>query len=75
MQVSTALLGLRQRNNYPGNVMFPWLKVPPSSGANGGPPGLFETFSASHESSSNVVEILKGSKLKAQAMVDAAIKV
>lgn len=75
MQVSSALLDLRQRNTYPGNDLLPGLKAPVSSATHGSLPGSFDNFSIPQDSGSSVVEIVKGSTIKAQTMVDAAIQV
>ncbi|PON37845.1 Protein LIN-9/Protein ALWAYS EARLY [Trema orientale] len=72
--VSSALLDLRQRNTYPGNALFPGRKTPVNSTTHGGLPGSFDNFSISQDSGSSVVEIVKGSTIKAQTMVDAAIQ-
>lgn len=77
MQVSSALLHLRQRNTYQGNPVIPWLNHPANATIRGGNqcPSSFDGFSISQESGSSVVEIVKGSRLKAHRMVDAAIQV
>ena len=75
MQVSSALLDLRQRNTYPGNALLPWLKAPANSATHGCLPGSSDSFSIPQDSGSSVIEIVKGSTLKAQGMVDAAIQV
>lgn len=72
-QVSSALHNLRQRYTYNGNSPSPWL-----------PPGSFIVqdylpygldSSLTQELASSVFEIIKGSRLRAHAMVDAAIQV
>lgn len=75
MQVSSALLDLRQRNSYPGNALLPWLKAPANIGVHSALPGSLDSFSIPQDSGSSVIEIVKGSTVKAQAMVDAAIQV
>lgn len=75
MQVSSALLHLRQRNTYPADTLPPWLKPPANSSVHGGLTSCLDNSSISQESGSNVVEIVKGSRLKAHTMVDAAIQV
>lgn len=75
MQVSSALLHLRQRNTYQGNPLLPWLKHPANSTIHGGLPTSFDGFSISQELGSSVIEIVKGSRQKAHKMVDAAIQV
>ncbi|KAL5566063.1 hypothetical protein UlMin_029227 [Ulmus minor] len=72
--VSSALHDLRQRNTYPGNSMLPSLKAPANSALHGGLPGSFDGFSISQDLGSNVIEIVKGSTLKAHSMVDAALQ-
>ncbi|XP_062084771.1 protein ALWAYS EARLY 2 isoform X3 [Humulus lupulus] len=73
-KVSSALHDLRQRNTHPGNVLLPGLKTPINSTTHSNVPGSFDNFSISQDSGSNVVEIVKGSTIKAQSMVDAAIQ-
>ncbi|GLT61171.1 hypothetical protein SLA2020_338940 [Shorea laevis] len=73
-QVSSALLHLRQRNTYPADTLPPWLKPPANSSVHGGLTSCLDNSSISQESGSNVVEIVKGSRLKAHTMVDAAIQ-
>lgn len=73
-QVSSALLDLRQRNTFPGNPLLPWLKTSANSSVHSVLPGSFDSFSVPQDSGSSVVEIVKGSTTKAQAMVDAAIQ-
>ncbi|KAK9265918.1 hypothetical protein L1049_012597 [Liquidambar formosana] len=76
--VSSALLYLRQRNTYPGNSQPSWLKAPAISGDPVGPlsslGSLDNSSLNSQEPGSNVVEIVKGSTIKAHTMVDAAIQ-
>lgn len=75
VQVSSALLHLRQRNTYPADTLPPWLKPPANSSVHGGLTSCLDNSSISQESGSNVDEIVKGSRLKAHTMVDAAIQV
>ncbi|KAG2695565.1 hypothetical protein I3760_07G018600 [Carya illinoinensis] len=72
-QVSSALLDLRQRNTYPGNTLPPWMKLPTNSNVHCGLTSS-DNSSISRESASSIVEIVKGSRLKAHTMVDAAIQ-
>ncbi|XP_024026911.1 protein ALWAYS EARLY 2 [Morus notabilis] len=72
--VSSALLDLRQRNSYRGNALLPWLKAPANIGVHSVLPGSLDSFSIPQDSGSSVIEIVKGSTVKAQAMVDAAIQ-
>ncbi|XP_059437111.1 protein ALWAYS EARLY 2-like isoform X2 [Corylus avellana] len=72
--VSSALLHMRQRNTYPADTLPPWLKPPANSSVHGGLTNCLDNSSISQESGSNVVEIVKGSRLKAHTMVDAAIQ-
>lgn len=74
MQVSSALLNLRQRNTYPANSLPPWLKQPANSTIYGGLPSSFDS-SISQESGSSVAEIVEVSRSKAHMMVNAAIQV
>ncbi|GAV63149.1 LOW QUALITY PROTEIN: DIRP domain-containing protein [Cephalotus follicularis] len=73
-QASSALLNLRQRNTHPGNPLSPWMKLPASATFLGGLTSSIDCSLASQESGSGVVEIVKGSRLKAHRMVDAAIQ-
>ncbi|XP_060966817.1 protein ALWAYS EARLY 2 isoform X2 [Cannabis sativa] len=73
-QVSSALHDLRQRNTHPGNVLFPGPKIPINSTTHSNVPSSFDNFSISQDSASNLIEIVKGSTIKAQSMVDAAIQ-
>ena len=75
IQVSSALLDLRQRNTYQGNVLFSGLTTPVNSVTHGSLPSSFDNFSLSQDLGSSVAEIVKGSTSKAQTMVDAAIQV
>ncbi|XP_060966819.1 protein ALWAYS EARLY 2 isoform X8 [Cannabis sativa] len=73
-KVSSALHDLRQRNTHPGNVLFPGPKIPINSTTHSNVPSSFDNFSISQDSASNLIEIVKGSTIKAQSMVDAAIQ-
>ncbi|XP_061348443.1 protein ALWAYS EARLY 2-like [Gastrolobium bilobum] len=72
-KVSNALLHLRQRNNNTGNSLPPWMKPQASFNVHD---GLASTLDSSlpQELGSTVIEIIRGSRLKAHAMVDAAIQ-
>ena len=73
MQVSSALVNLRQRNTYPANSLPPWMKQLANSTIYGGP-SSFDS-SISQESGSSVADIVEVSKTKAHMMVNAAIQV
>lgn len=75
LQASSALVQLRERNTYTGHPLPPWLKPQANSGNLVGLPGSGNKYLLSQESGCNVLEIVDGSKLKARAMVDTAIKV
>ncbi|KAK4273456.1 hypothetical protein QN277_021853 [Acacia crassicarpa] len=72
-QVSSALLNLRQRNTYTGNSPSPWVKAPASFSVQDDLPCALDS-SLTQELASSVIEIIKGSRLRAHAMVDAAIQ-
>lgn len=72
-QVSNAMLQLRQRNTYPGNSLLPWMKPQASFHVHDLPSVL--DSSLAQESRSTVIETIKGSRLRARAMVDAAFQV
>ncbi|XP_028770851.1 protein ALWAYS EARLY 2 [Neltuma alba] len=72
-QVSSALLNLRQRNTYTGNSPLPWVKTPASFNVQDDLPCALDS-SLTQELASGVIEIIKGSRLRAHAMVDAAIQ-
>lgn len=74
MQVSSALLSLRQRNTYPGNTLPPSMKHPTNSTVYGGLPSSFD-ISISQESGSSVADIVEVSRLKAHTLVNAAVQV
>ncbi|KAI4301784.1 hypothetical protein L6164_035031 [Bauhinia variegata] len=71
--VSSALLHLRQRNTYTANPLPPWMKPQASFSIHDGLPGTLD-ISQPQDLGSTVVEITKGSRLRAHAMVDAAIQ-
>ncbi|EOY11451.1 DIRP,Myb-like DNA-binding domain, putative isoform 1 [Theobroma cacao] len=71
---SSALVNLRQRNAYPANPLSPWQKPPTNSNFFGGLKSYVDSSLVSPESGSGVGEIVQGSRLKAHAMVDAAMK-
>lgn len=70
-QVSSALLQLRQRNTYTGNSLPPWMKTQASFNVHEDLP----YSSLAPELGSTVIEIIKGSRLRAHAMAIAAVKV
>ncbi|XWS58184.1 hypothetical protein CRYUN_Cryun08bG0013000 [Craigia yunnanensis] len=71
---SSALLNLRQRNAYPAIPPSPWQKPATNLNFFGGLTSSVDSSLVSPEAGSVVGEIVKGSRLKAHAMVDAAIK-
>ncbi|XP_031260660.1 protein ALWAYS EARLY 2 isoform X2 [Pistacia vera] len=71
---SSALLHLRQRNTYPESSLPPWLKLPANSSFLGSLTNTFDNSYASQESGPAVIEIVRGSRLRAHTMVDTAIK-
>ncbi|KAK9016556.1 hypothetical protein V6N11_079051 [Hibiscus sabdariffa] len=73
-QVSSALLNLRQRNTYPANPPLPWQKPPTNLDFFGGLTSSLDSSLITPEVGSVVGDIVNGSRLKAHAMVDAAIK-
>ncbi|KAK8494698.1 hypothetical protein V6N12_074515 [Hibiscus sabdariffa] len=73
-QVSSALLNLRQRNTYPANPLLPWQKPPTNLDFFGGLTSSLDSSLITPEVGSVVGDIVNGSRLKAHAMVDAAIK-
>lgn len=73
VQVSSALLRLRQRNTYHGQTQTAWSKSIASPGGH-----LSSLDLVAHqpkESASHVAEIVGTSRIKAQKMVDAAVQV
>ncbi|XP_019440563.1 PREDICTED: protein ALWAYS EARLY 2 isoform X3 [Lupinus angustifolius] len=74
-QVSNALLQLRQHNSYIGNYLPPWMKPPVSFDVLDGLPSASALDSSlAQELGSTGIDIIKGSRLKAHAMVDAAFQ-
>lgn len=73
-QVSDAMLQLRQRNTYRGNSLPPWMKPQASFNVHDDLPGMLDS-SLTQELGSTVVQVIKGSRLRAHAMVDAAFEV
>ncbi|KAL5783706.1 hypothetical protein ACOSP7_008735 [Xanthoceras sorbifolium] len=71
---SSALHHVRQRNTYPEILLPPWLKPPANSSLVGSQTSYIDSSHVSQESGSAVVEIVKGSRLKARSMVHTAIK-
>ncbi|KAI4349974.1 hypothetical protein L6164_010507 [Bauhinia variegata] len=71
--VSSALLHLRLRNTHTGNSLPPWMKPQATSSVHDGLPSTLD-ISLSQDLGSTVIEIIKGSGLRAHAMVDAAIQ-
>nr|XP_027075043.1 protein ALWAYS EARLY 3-like [Coffea arabica] len=74
-QVSSALICLRQRNTYQGNISLGW----PRPVANLGDPGsmlssLDRSTSQSQDSGSHISEIIESSRKKARSMVDVALQ-
>ncbi|OIW13567.1 hypothetical protein TanjilG_29308 [Lupinus angustifolius] len=73
--VSNALLQLRQHNSYIGNYLPPWMKPPVSFDVLDGLPSASALDSSlAQELGSTGIDIIKGSRLKAHAMVDAAFQ-
>lgn len=76
-QVSSAILGLRQRNTYYGHGGFsPLLKKPlaPIGDRGGNPSSVDHPVYNTQESVSHVAEIVESSRVKAKSMVSAAIQ-
>ncbi|KAL5196092.1 Protein ALWAYS EARLY 3 [Glycine soja] len=71
--VSDAMLQLRQRNTYRGNSLPPWMKPQASFNVHDDLPGMLDS-SLTQELGSTVVQVIKGSRLRAHAMVDAAFE-
>ncbi|KAJ6380245.1 hypothetical protein OIU76_016825 [Salix suchowensis] len=71
-KASSALLNLRQHDTYLVNNLPAWLK-PPANSCFSGMPRPHTTF-VSQESGSSVLEIVRGSRLKAHNMVDVAVQ-
>lgn len=74
LQVSDAMLQLRQRNTYRGNSLPPWMKPQAGFSVHDDLPNMLDG-SLTQEIGSTVVQIIKGSRSRAHAMVDAAFKV
>ncbi|KAL9318495.1 hypothetical protein ACSQ67_015012 [Phaseolus vulgaris] len=71
--VSDAMLQLRQRNTYRGNSLPPWMKPQTSFNVHDDLPNMLDS-SLTQELGSTVVQIIKGSRSRSHAMVDAAFK-
>ncbi|XP_061337996.1 protein ALWAYS EARLY 2-like isoform X2 [Gastrolobium bilobum] len=71
--VSDAMLRLRQRNTYTGNSLPPWMKPQTSFSVHDNLPSMLDN-SLAQELGSTVIDIIKGSRLRAHAMVDAAFQ-
>ncbi|KAJ1377648.1 SANT/Myb domain [Sesbania bispinosa] len=71
--VSDAMLQLRQRNTYTGNSLPPWMKPQSNFNVHDDLPGVLDS-SLAQEFGSTVIEIIKGSRLRAHAMVEAAFQ-
>ncbi|GKV18563.1 hypothetical protein SLEP1_g28925 [Rubroshorea leprosula] len=72
-QASSALLHLRQRNTYPANCLPPWFNPQVISNFSNGLARPVDSL-VPQELGPDIIEIIKGSRLKAHAMVDASIK-
>ncbi|XP_045820604.1 protein ALWAYS EARLY 3 isoform X2 [Trifolium pratense] len=72
-QVSDTMLQLRQRNTYTDNSLPPWMKPRAKFEVHDDLPSVLDS-SMSQESRSTVIEIIKGSRLRAHAMLDAAFQ-
>ncbi|XP_022719393.1 protein ALWAYS EARLY 2-like isoform X2 [Durio zibethinus] len=73
-QDSSALLNFRQRDTSPASPVSPWQKPPTNSNFFGGLTSSVDGSLVLPEAGPVVGEIVKGSRLRAHAMVDAAIK-
>ncbi|KAJ1387432.1 DIRP domain [Sesbania bispinosa] len=71
--VSDAMLQLRQRNTYTGNSSPPWMKPQSNFNVHDDLPGVLDS-SLAQKFGSTVIEIIKGSRLRAHAMVEAAFQ-
>ncbi|KAL2325514.1 hypothetical protein Fmac_024572 [Flemingia macrophylla] len=71
--VSDAMLQLRQRNTYRGNSLPPWIKPEASFNVHHDLTKFLDC-SVTQEIGPTVVQIIKGSRLRAHAMVDAAFQ-
>ncbi|XP_058760586.1 protein ALWAYS EARLY 3-like isoform X2 [Vicia villosa] len=72
-QVSDTMLQLRQRNTYTDNSFPPWMKPKADFEVHDDLPSVLDN-SMTQESRSTVIEIVKGSRLRAHAMLDAAFQ-
>ncbi|KAL3591201.1 hypothetical protein D5086_009841, partial [Populus alba] len=70
---SSVLLNLRQLNTYIGNNVPAWLK-PPANSCFSGMLRPHDNSCVSQDSGSAVLEIVRGLRLKAHTMVDAAVQ-
>lgn len=76
LQVTSALLNLRQRNTYPGNPLPPWQKPQAGSSDIVGPMTSVDNFPLNNNQlASNVVEIVNNSRLEAHKLVHTALQV
>ncbi|GAU42810.1 hypothetical protein TSUD_34540, partial [Trifolium subterraneum] len=71
--VSDTMLQLRQRNTYTDNSLPAWMKPRANFEVHDDLPSALDS-SMSQESRSTVIEIIKGSRLRAHAMLDAAFQ-
>ncbi|KAK7277936.1 hypothetical protein RJT34_22956 [Clitoria ternatea] len=71
--VSDAMLQLRQRNTYTGNSLPPWMKPHTSLNIYDDPSSMLYSL-ITQELGSTVIEVIKGSRIRAHAMVDAAFQ-
>ncbi|CAI8603455.1 unnamed protein product [Vicia faba] len=71
--VSDTMLQLRQRNTYMDNSFPPWMKPKADFEVNDDLPSVLDN-SMTQESRSTVIEIVKRSRLRAHAMLDAAFQ-
>ncbi|TKY52227.1 ALWAYS EARLY 2 protein [Spatholobus suberectus] len=67
------MLQLRQRNTYRGNSLPPWMKPQASFNVHDDLPNMLDS-SLTQELGSTVVQIIKGSRQRAHAMLDAAFQ-
>jgi hypothetical protein len=74
LQVSDTMLQLRQRNTYTETSLPPWMKPKANFDGHDDLPSMSDS-SMTQESRSTVIEIIKGSRLQAHAMLDAAFQV
>ncbi|KEH43078.1 protein ALWAYS EARLY 2 isoform X3 [Medicago truncatula] len=71
--VSDTMLQLRQRNTYTETSLPPWMKPKANFEGHDDLPNMLDS-SMTQESRSTVIEIIKGSRLQAHAMLDAAFQ-